>query len=270
MQPTANGLGDIGDGVTLAIVGGGVVDAIGSVRQYNAVNPFDIGVESIPAQPPALPPCVNADAIVASMPNAQYPMTFHQRLNQWPDTGIGEVRLAGSPSVGKSYPPKEMPIKQSNWSTCPITVVPIFRVDDEIAPFMGEQPLDSETSLPVRCIPFIEFRTLYKTSPWTPTVFVKNNPYGGDTRKWYLSGVTKDGTDTPIISCRVIAMQTEKVVFNIDGNANPIVADIVSSAADGSYLIQVNNNRPFWLIGYKDDSPDKAGSTIDLVIPVDG
>jgi len=90
------------------------------------------------------------------------------------------------------------------------------------------------------------------------------------TRKWFISGITKDGTSTPVVSCRVIAMQTNKVIFSVDAYANPIVADIISSAADGSYLIQVNNNGPFWLIGYKDDTTDLAGSTINEVIPIDG
>jgi hypothetical protein len=264
MRPTANGTGDIGDGITMAVVGGGVIDEIGSVRQYNAVNPCDVGACISPAQSLALFPCANANSSISSMPDALYPMTFHQRHYLWPDTGIGEVRLAGSPSVDKSYPPKEVPIGQADWSTRPITVVPI--IGNEIPPLTN---LDTQTSIPSKCCCMMEFRTLRRDAP-APTVYIRNNQYGGDTRKWFLSGVTKDGSGTPLVSCRVVAMQTNKVIINIDQNANPIVADIVSSASDGSFLIQVPTNNYYWLIGYKSGAPDLAGSTINLVIPVDG
>lgn len=271
MRPTANGIGDIGDGITLAVVGGGAIDAIGSVRQYNAVNPFDIGVESIPAQPPALPPCVSAAAIVASMPNALYPMTFHQRLYQWPDTGIGEVRLAGSPSVDKSYPPKEVPIGQMDWSTQPITAAPIFRIDDVTTPLMGEQTLDAETKLPTACMPILNFRTLYRTAPWAPTVLIRNNQYGGDTRKWFMAGVTKDGVaDTPLGSCDVIVMRVDKQVVNADVQANPVVGVTVSDASTGAYSVQVAANVLHQVLAYKTGSPDRAGATLETVMPTDG
>lgn len=272
MRPTANGVGDIGDGITLAVVGGGVVDQIGAVRQYNAVNPFNIGAEGTPAQALALFSCGNVPGCVtALMPDALYPMTFHQRLYQWPATGIGEVRLAGSPSVDKSYPPKEVPVGQMDWSAPPITAAPIFRIDDEVAPLMGEQTLDAETPLPAKCIPFMEFRTLYKTSPWVPTAFVGNNPYGGDTRKWFMAGVTKDGVaDTPLGSCDVIVMRVDKQVVNPDVRANPVVGVTVSDASTGAYSVQVAANVLHQVLAYKTGSPDRAGATLETVMPTDG
>ena len=79
MRPDANGCGDIGDGITLAVVGGGVIDEIGSVRRYNAVNPFDIGAEGTPAQAFALFSCGDVPGcVIASMPEPLYPMTAHQ------------------------------------------------------------------------------------------------------------------------------------------------------------------------------------------------
>ena len=173
--------------------------------------------------------------------------------------------------MGKSYPPKEIVAGQLDWPTQPVTSGPIFRIDDETTPLMREQPLDTEFFVPARGMPFLEFRTLYKTSPWVPTVFVKNNQYGGDTRKWFAQGITRNGTDsTPLGSCDVIVMRVDKQIVNADVNANPVVGVTVSDPSTGAYSVQVASNVPHQVLSYKTGSPDKAGATLETAIPVGG
>ena len=88
------------------------------------------------------------------------------------------------------------------------------------------------------------------------------------TRKWFITGVTKDGTGTPLGSCRVIVMQTDKIKVNVDQLSNPIVADMASDGS-GNYCVQTNNNKPFQMMAYLDGSPDVAGLTVNEVIPTD-
>lgn len=108
------------------------------------------------------------------------------------------------------------------------------------------------------------------TAPVLPSSFGSHqtiDSFVETTRKWFISGVTRDGAGAAIVSARVLVLVSLKVVD--ERFSNPILYDLVSSAVDGSYLIQVPNNFYYWLIGYKDGAPDRAGSTINEVVPIE-
>lgn len=89
------------------------------------------------------------------------------------------------------------------------------------------------------------------------------------TRRWFITGVTKDSVGAPLGNCRVVAMRTDRIGINTDQFSNPILADAISDG-NGNFSIQVNTNIPFQLMGYKVGSPDVAGVTVNTVIPTDG
>ncbi len=257
------GTGEIGDGVMLAVVAGPIPE-IGPVRTYDPVNPCDVGAISPPNEPP---PALfrSSEADVVGMPlvdNAFLPMTFHQRLYQWPKTGVGPVRI-GDGKVGVSKPPTEVPAGQTVWPISPISLIPIFGYGIETArpPFIGTA-LDVETVLPQRGNSIREAWTFYRTMPWTPTVFIRNVQLEGDTEQFILLGTTYDrlGT-TPVPGCRVLILEAGALAI---GTPTVVIGETVSDGS-GNYSIQVPG-RPVQVLVYLPGAPDLAGVSRNDVI----
>lgn len=255
--------GEIGDGISLALHDG-VIGEIGSVRKYDPINPFDVSEGDDETIRPALFPTSNAIPFKVALSSTYLqPMTFHQRLYQWP--AVGPMPYDAERSV--SQPPVEVPQGQSEWALRPITSIPINRVNDETTPLMGEQPLDTEAIIPQRGNRRRDAWTVRKTMPWATTVFIRNVQLEGESGRWLIEGVTRDSTGTALGSCRVVAMRSDKIAINQDIQANPVVADLTSDGS-GNFSAQVGANVPHQLTAYKAGSPDVAGVTVNNVMPV--
>lgn len=87
------------------------------------------------------------------------------------------------------------------------------------------------------------------------------------TTRWFVTGITKDSTGATLGGCRVVLMQTDKILVNPDILANPIITETVSDGG-GNYSIQVPKYIPYQVISYKSGSPDVAGITRNDVMPV--
>lgn len=252
------GTGAISDSVTLAIISG-VVAEIGSVRTFNPVNPCDIGpgpplpVTSVPFSPVN----ANANALTAG-PQPYYPMTCHQRLYKWPNTGVGPVRYYSEPSGwGVSLPPVEVAAGQTDWPLRPVTSVPIMQRDTE-KPVWNET-IVTTTELPQRGNSRREFWTFRPTIPWTPTVFIRNVQLEGDSRHCYIKGVTKDATGAALSGVTVRCLLSEYVARSYQ--LNPIVAEVVSDAS-GNYEFAVRAQLKYELVAYH-ESLNVGGISVD-------
>jgi hypothetical protein len=93
--------------------------------------------------------------------------------------------------------------------------------------------------------------------------------YTETTQKFFISGVTRDNSGSPLGNCLVFVLVPNKLVVNQDFNANPVVAVGVSDSY-GNYSIQVGKNDVYQLIGYFIGNPDIGGITIDTITPVTG
>jgi len=260
MRPL-QGTGEIGDSISLAVIGGGIVAEIGSVRKYDPVNPCDIAPGDPVMQAEALFPAFNmTQAIITDMPEAQLTMTFHQRQYRWPVQGVGPVNLAGRPH-GVSKPPIEVASGQGVWPMPPLTLVPIFAVDT-VAPAAFGGALDTEFKLPQRGMSLRETWTFYKEMPWTPTAFLRNVNLEGDTHRFILSGVTYDQLGTiPVAGCRVLILEAGALA---QGTSTVVLAETVSDGS-GNYSVQVPG-RSVQVHVYLPGSPDRAGVSRNDVI----
>jgi hypothetical protein len=263
--------GEIGDGISLALHDG-VIGEIGSVRIYDPLEPCDVadmqGTSPIVPVAPAFFQKCNAIPFISAFEGLAstylYPMTCYQREYKWPP--VGPMPYDGERNV--SLPPQEVPLGQTDWALQPVTCLSINRVSDEVMPELSGQPLDSESIIPQRGNRRRDTWTVRKTMAITPTVFLRTVLLEGDTRRWFVSGVTRDGSGNPLGSCDVVLMQSDKIMLNPDIMANPIVAQTVSDGS-GNYSIQVRAKIPHQAIAYKVGGPDVAGITTETVIPTD-
>lgn len=248
--------GEIGDGCTLASMTD-LVSEIAPARRYNPVNPCDIGAVSPPNEPPpALFRSSEADILgLLLVPESMLPMTAHQRLYQWPD--VGPVRLAdGKWGVSKS--PTEVPAGQAEWPAPPITQVPIFGTETARPPSLEIKALDTETVLPQRGNSLREFWTFYRTMPWVPTVF-SNVQLEGDTRKFYIRGVTRNAAAAALGGVTLRCMLSS--LFSVGLPGNPIVAELVSDGS-GNYEFGVSPHLGYEIHAYHEGT-DVGGITVD-------
>lgn len=88
-------------------------------------------------------------------------------------------------------------------------------------------------------------------------------PLVGTTSLWVIAGQTLDSAGAPLPSCRVIVLQWGRLVV---GEA-PVIADVVSSAVDGSFSIPVPGDGEYQAIAYLEGSPDLAGITLHPLTP---
>jgi len=96
--------------------------------------------------------------------------------------------------------------------------------------------------------------------------------YGTDNdaiTQWFIRGVTKNSSGTPIGGCRVVLFISGRigVVTVPDKDANPVIAETVSDAS-GNYSIQVNKSIYYQAMAYLAGSPDVAGLTVNTLVPV--
>lgn len=253
------GTGSIGGCGCHAVISG-VVAEIGSVRTFDPINPCDIGPAS---QPPGTPPPfgkVNVNALAQS-PAPYYPMTCHQRLYRWPDTGVGPVRCFGEPSGwGVSLPPVEVATGQTDWPLRPVTPIPIARIDGELPKWKEE--IVTTTVLPQRGNSTREFWTFRTIMPWATTVFIRNVQLEGDTRHCYIRGVTRDNLGATLAGVTVRCLQSELVTPV--SQANPICWEQVSDSA-GNFNFGVRPGLGYELIAYHEGTNVGGISLDDLV-----
>jgi hypothetical protein len=88
-------------------------------------------------------------------------------------------------------------------------------------------------------------------------------PSIGSTTLWVIAGQTLDSSGSPLPSCRVVVLQWGRLVV---GEA-PVIADVVSSAIDGSFSIPVPGDGEYQAIAYLEGSPDLAGITLHPLTP---
>jgi len=245
--------GEIGDGCALASMTD-FVSEIAPARRYDPVNPCDIGAVSPPNEPPpALFRSSEADILgLLLVPESMLPMTSHQRFYQWPD--VGPVRLADG-KWGVSKPPTEVPVGQADWPTAPVTLVPIYATERRS---LGPA-LDTETALPQRGNSLREFWTFYRTMPWVPTAFIRPMPFEGDTRKFYIRGVTRNAAGAALggVTLRCILSS----LFLAGLPTSPIFAELVSDGS-GNYEFGVSPHLGYEVHAYHEGT-NVGGITVD-------
>jgi hypothetical protein len=236
----------------------GVVAEIGPARKVDPVNPCDIGTApSMQATnlPPFSPVVINPLVIG---PKPYFPMTGHQRLYKWPDTGVGPHRYFDEQTGwGVSKPPVEVAAGQNDWPTIPVCSVPIAPSDAN-AP-VARPALITETILPQRGNSTLEYWTLYQTAPWANTVFVRENPYGGDTRKFRITGVTLNNLGAPLAGVTVKCMYVFGIV---NGMTKYEVAGTATSDGSGNVEFLVNPSIACQLVAYH-ETTEVGGISLD-------
>lgn len=88
------------------------------------------------------------------------------------------------------------------------------------------------------------------------------NNFVQGTERWQITGVTRDGAGAPLGNCRVVMLEVGRIAV---GQA-PVVAETVSDGS-GNYSIEVALNGAHQAIAYLDGSPDRAGISIDALVP---
>lgn len=74
---------------------------------------------------------------------------------------------------------------------------------------------------------------------------------------WRLAGVSRDSTGAPLGNCTVKVFQTGDDVK---------VAEVISDAS-GNWSIEMLRQGPFYLVEYLVGSPDRAGTSINTIVP---
>lgn len=99
---------------------------------------------------------------------------------------------------------------------------------------------------------------------WIPTFGGLPQPFClGSTTTWQVTGQTLDSAGSPLPSCRVLVLEWGRLVVG----QSPVIADVMSSAVDGSFAIPVPGNGDYQAIAYKPGSPDVAGITLHPLTP---
>lgn len=81
------------------------------------------------------------------------------------------------------------------------------------------------------------------------------------TTLWQIIGTTRDASGVPLPSCRVIVLAEGYLA--VSAQANAVIAETISSAVDGTFVINVPGNGGYGLIAYKPgEPPTVAGITI--------
>lgn len=200
---------------------------------------------------------------LASPASYALPMTMHQALYQWPDTGVGpHIEVEG---VVKDPVPAPLPPIMDPWGITPV----IEQVDGFSPVSLPWAPL---TEIPSPSAPPSQFSNQAFKQWWT---IRKGNPHfayslrGGwrgplAQESCVISGTTIDSAGLPLGNCRVVVFEASKIMFNADVQGNPVVVETVSDSL-GAYSVVVRGGRSYQLIAYKDGSPDVAGITRDDV-----
>jgi hypothetical protein len=78
-----------------------------------------------------------------------------------------------------------------------------------------------------------------------------------DLTNFVISGVTRDSTGSPLGSCKVELFETAT-----DKKANETYSD---GSGNFTFTVHFNDTQQFYLVAYKNGSPDVAGTTIDEI-----
>lgn len=101
------------------------------------------------------------------------------------------------------------------------------------------------------------------------------NDTGQTTAQFYLTGVTRDSTGTPLGNCRVVVYESGRIY--VGGNEcrvgyatdSPIVGETISDGS-GNYTLLVPLNTAYQAMGYLAGSPDVFGTTLNTLTPSQG
>ena len=86
----------------------------------------------------------------------------------------------------------------------------------------------------------------------------RRSPPMFDTHIWALSGQTVDGTGSALGNCQVHLFYT----------SSDVEAAMVQSDASGNFTFLIGPNAgPFYCVAYLPGSPDKAGTTVNTLLP---
>jgi hypothetical protein len=209
-----------------------------------------------------MPLALQPEAFAA--PRPVLPMTMHMRLWKWPAL-VGPINVAGSrPQMTPT--PQELPTVDSGLY---LPVMPTWpRGDDQIAS-TPTYALDPTPTIPRPEQELLGLRNVWTrhhpTLPmWAPEIV--GGFVGGSNVRQVLSGVTRDGTGVALAACTVKAFRADQIVIPFDQDV-AMVATTVSDGG-GAYTLEVRENAPHQLTGYKTGSPDLAGITLNTVLPV--
>lgn len=81
--------------------------------------------------------------------------------------------------------------------------------------------------------------------------------------RWLLTGVTRDKDGNPLGGCRVVILETGRIVV---GEA-PVVQETISDGS-GNYSIEVIGNTAYQATAYLPGAPDRAGITRNVIVPI--
>lgn len=206
----------------------------------------------------------------------------------WPMVACatGEIlQIPIGPGVGKMVAPTTLvdPVQTFLNSTLPLDLtgsyspMDLLPIDaDQSAPPVDisqgpETPWESTTPIQV---PRVAVQMAGYGSHRNPMVapvlpdqygLMKGDWYVESSVEWFVSGVTRDSTGTPIGSCRVLLLASDKMMPNQDILANAVLAETTSDAATGAFSFQVVDQRSFQIVAYKAGSPDVMGVTVNTV-----
>jgi hypothetical protein len=240
----------------MAVIAGGIVAGMGRQGTFDPLNPVDIGAID-PVPEPYFNPFSGPDcSAITQAKEFTLPMTMHQRIYQWPETGIGPVNTPSGVSLANV--PKEIPAGQAEFAF-PIIPLCCFYSIDGTGPALPRRGLDTETVIPPRGGRLRAQWTVYQTAPWTVNPPIVQ---AGDSKSYVITGTTYDrlGT-TPVAGCRVLALSIDRLR---KGSRDTVVDDTVSDGS-GNYSLTVTG-RAVQILAYLPGTPDRAGvSRNDIV-----
>lgn len=76
------------------------------------------------------------------------------------------------------------------------------------------------------------------------------------TKNEIISGVTRDASGAPLGSCTVQLFRTP----------SDVLAQEQISDASGNYLFENPGSGPFYIVAYKQDAPDVAGTSVNTLL----
>jgi len=96
---------------------------------------------------------------------------------------------------------------------------------------------------------FLDRRAGDMSRPFKSRPFATTNPL--------ITGITRDGAGSPLGFCQVQLFRTVDDSFRFE----------VQSDANGSYTVRPDCGGPFYIVAYRADAPDLAGTTVNTLQP---
>jgi hypothetical protein len=196
---------------------------------------------------------------LSSPANRALPMTMHQQLFQWPDSGVGPHVTAEG--VVKDETPKELLPVIVPWGfpVLPPTVVSFDPVSKNWEPMAK---IDSPKAPPAmyEAQGFFSQTTVRKDNPHFASF-----PLGGwvgesSQDAMFIAGTTLDSAGAPLGGCTVVLLDAGRIYASQDSLANPVVETTVSNGS-GVYSFAARPGINYQIVAYLPGSPDVAGVT---------